>query len=54
MCYLIAATLPPGADAGAVRSIARRFGRGWQQFAGCSIVRQLRPGEEDRLYEFVQ
>jgi hypothetical protein len=45
MCYLITATLPPGADAGAVRSIAKRFGRGWQQFTTRHIARQLRPGE---------
>jgi hypothetical protein len=45
MCHFITATLPPGADAGAVRPIAKRFGRGWRQFVGCSIARQLRPGE---------
>ncbi len=45
MCYLITATLPPEADAGAISSIAKRFGRGWEQFATLYIARQLRPGE---------
>lgn len=45
MCYLITAALPPGSDAGAVRAIAKRFGRGWEQFTARPIARRLRPGE---------
>jgi hypothetical protein len=45
MCYLITATLPPGADAGAVRALAKRFGRGWALFSTRHIARQLRPCE---------
>ena len=51
MCYLITATLPPGADAGAVRALAKRFGCGWELFSTRHIARQLSPGKEDPLYE---
>lgn len=45
MCFFITGTLPPGADEGAVRGVAKRFGRVWEPYPGARIARMLRLGE---------
>jgi hypothetical protein len=45
MCFFITGTLPPGGDEGAVRGVAKRFGRAWEPYPGARMARMLRLGE---------